>query len=166
MANEQKTMTAPRAIIKVDGSDGTKKAIGYMRNIRVTETINRGQVIGLGRLTKKELPALSINCTWNCDFYLIDLKRTGIPGMNNRKVQSVDQYKDTLTLFERPVDIYIYRKEMQDADEGGVVTETREDEFAILQNVYLNTENFDITENQISSQNQSGEYTEPIIFTE
>lgn len=159
MGLEQKTMTAPRAIIKVDG-----KAIGYMRNIRVTETINRGSVMGLGRLTKRELPALSINCTWNCDFYFIDLKRTGIPGLNKRNVQSVDQYKDTLTLFEKPVDVYIYKKEMDDEDGNGIVISTKESEFAVLRNVYLNTENFDVTENQISSQNQSGEYTEPIIY--
>lgn len=158
MALEQKTMTAPRAIIKVGG-----KAIGLMRNIRVTETINRGMVMGLGRLTKRELPALSINCTWNCDFYLIDLNKTGIPGLNSRRVQSTEQYKDTLTLFERPVDIYIYKKEM-DSEEDGVVVSVTEGDFAVIRNVYLNTESFDITENQVSSQNQSGEYTEPIIF--
>lgn len=159
MALEQKTMTAPRAIIKVDG-----KSIGYMRNIRITETINRGMVMGLGRLTKRELPALSINCTWNCDFYLIDLTKTGIPGVNKRKVQSVEQYKDTLILLEKPVDIYIYKKEMEAEDGQGVVISTKPVEFAVLRNVYLNTESFDVTENQISSQNQSGEYTEPIIF--
>jgi hypothetical protein len=158
MALEQKTMTAPRAIIKVDG-----KAIGYIRNIRISETINRGMVMGLGRLTKRELPALSINCTWNCDFYLIDLNRTGVPGLNKRNVASTDQYKDTLTLFERPVDIYIYKKEME-SEEDGVVTAVKDSEFAILKNVYINTESFDITENQISGQNQSGEYTEPVIF--
>ena len=159
MALEQKTMTAPRAIIKVDG-----KAIGYMRNIRITETINRGMVMGLGRLTKRELPALSINCTWNCDFYLIDLTKTGVPGVNKRQVQSAEQYKDTLVLLEKPVDVYIYKKEMEAEDGQGVVISTKEAEFAVLRNVHINTESFDVTENQISSQNQSGEYTEPIIF--
>ncbi len=79
MPAQQKTMTAPRATIKVNG-----QAVGLIRNLRVTETIQRGSVMGLGRLTKKEMPALSITCTWSCDQYLIDLKDTGIPGLNNR----------------------------------------------------------------------------------
>jgi hypothetical protein len=158
MAYEQKTMTSPRAIIKVGG-----KAIGYIRNMRITETIQRGSVKGLGRLTDREKPALSIQCTWNCDFYLIDLTKTGIPGANKRRVNSVEQYKDTLVLLERPLDIYIYKKEMT-SEQDGVVVSTSQGEFAILRNVYLNSESFDVTENQVSSQNQSGEYTEPIIF--
>ena len=159
MPAEQKTMTAPRAIIKVNG-----QAIGYMKNIKLTETINRGSVMGIGRLVKRELPALSITCTWNCDFYLIDMSRTGVPGLNKRKVQSVEQYQDTLMLFETPVDIYIYKKEMAGVDANGIVTSTEEADFAILRDVYLNSESVDISENQISGQNQSGEYLDPIIY--
>lgn len=160
MAYEQKTMTAARAIIK---SSTSKNAIGYMRNIRITETISRGSVKGIGRLTDREKPAMSIQCTWNADFSLIDLSRTGIPGANKRNVPSVELYKDTLVLLEMPLDIYIYKKEM-DSTDGNVVLSTKEGDFAILRNVYINSESFDITENQVSSQNQSGEYTEPIIF--
>lgn len=160
MPAEQKTMTAPRAIIKVNG-----QAIGYMKNIKLTETINRGSVMGIGRLVKRELPALSITCTWNCDFYLIDMSRTGVPGLNKRKVQSMEQYQDTLMLFETPVDIYIYKKEKDAVTTEGIVTSTIEAEFAILRDVYLNSESVDISENQISGQNQSGEYLDPVIYT-
>lgn len=160
MPAEQKTMTAPRAIIKVNG-----QAIGYMKNIKLTETINRGSVMGIGRLVKRELPPLSITCTWNCDFYLIDMSRTGVPGLNKRKVQSVEQYQDTLMLFETPVDIFIYKKEKETVTPEGIVTATTEAEFAILRDVYLNSESMDISENQISGQNQSGEYLDPVIYT-
>lgn len=158
MALEQKTMTAPRAIIKVDG-----KAVGYIRNIRATETMQRGSARGLGRLTDLEKPILGITCTWSCDFFLVDLKRTGIPGLNNRQVSSQEQYQNTLMLLERPVDILIAKKDMV-TEENGVVTSTKDTTFAKLGNVYLSSESFDVTENAISSKNQSGEYTEPILF--
>lgn len=160
MAAEQRTMTSPKAIIKVDG-----KPIGYIRNLRTTETIQRGSVQGLGRLTKRELPALAITCTWNCDFYLIDLNTSGIPKLDNRNVQTVDQYKNTKILLERPVDIYVYKKDNPTV-ENGVVTAYSESVFAIVRNVYLNSSGWDITENQISARNQSGEYTDPIILPE
>ena len=158
MALEQKTMTAPRAIIYANGI-----AIGYMKGIRITETINRASVQGIGRLSKREMPALGITCTWNCDFYMIDLNRTGVTGLNKRNVQSVVQYEDTLTLFEQAMDIHIYKKEMG-SEVNGVVTAVTEGDFAILKDVYISSESFDISENQISGQNQSGEYMDPIIF--
>lgn len=158
MALEQKTMTAPRAIIYANDT-----AIGYMKGIRITETINRASVQGVGRLSKREMPALGITCTWNCDFYMIDLNRTGVPGLNKRNVQSVVQYEDTLMLFEQALDIHIYKKEIG-TEEEGVVTAVTEGDFAILKDVYISSESFDISENQISGQNQSGEYMDPIIF--
>lgn len=161
MPLEQKTMTAPRAIVYANNI-----AIGYMKNIKISETINRGSVMGLGRLTKREMPALSITCTWNCDFYLIDLTKTGVPGLNKRGVQSTEIYKDTLVLFEQPMDIYIYKKEIASSNPAGsnIVTQTTNAQFAILKDVYISSESFDLSENQISGQNQSGEYLEPIIF--
>jgi len=161
MALEQKTMTAPRAIIKVAGQT---TAIGYMKNIKIQETINRGSVQGLGKLIKREMPALSIQCTWNCDFYLINLLRTGIPGLNKRAVQSQEQYQDTLVLFEQAFDIYIYKKEMQTVDANNVVTAVAEGDFAILRDVYISSESFDINEGQVSGQHQSGEYLQAIIY--
>jgi hypothetical protein len=158
MAKEQQVMTAARAIIKVKG-----KAIGYMKTLRTTETINRGSVIGLGRLNKRELPAMSIQCTWNCDFYFIDLKRTGIPGLDNRGVNSVEEYQDTLMLAEVPVDIYVYKKDVQSIS-GSLVTETKETDIAVIRNVYLNSTSWDISEGQLSARNQSGEYTDPVIL--
>ncbi len=158
MPAQQKTMTAPRAIIKVDG-----KAVGLVRNLRTTETIQRGSVMGLGRLTKKEMPALSITCTWSCDQYLINLKDTGIPGLNNREINSPEVYKDTLTLAEIPVDIVVAKREAT-VTENGVVTAAIDGDFATLQDVYLNSSSWDVTENQISAHNQSGEYLEPILI--
>jgi hypothetical protein len=123
------TMTAARAIIKVNGV-----AIGYMKTLRVTESKQRGSVMGLGQITKKERPILSITCTWSCDFYFIDLKTTGIPGLDNREAQSVEQYKDTLVLLNTPVDIYVYKKDVLTVT-GGVVTATKNEILCTLKDV-------------------------------
>lgn len=159
MPNELNVMTAPRAVIKRNG-----KAVGYIRNIRCTETMTRGSVKGVGRLTKRELPALGITCNWSCDQYLINLRDSGIPDVNNRATGTLNKYIDTLTLAEQPVDIYILKKEAVTIV-NGVVTQSKEGEFAVLRDVYLNSSSWDITEDQISAHNQSGEYLEPIILS-
>lgn len=153
------TMTAARAIVKRNGV-----AIGYMRTLRITEAKQRGSVMGLGEVTKKERPLLSITCTWACDFYLIDLKTSGIPGIDNREVQSVEQYKDTQVLLAVPVDIVVYKKDVKTVT-GGVVTETKNEVLCTLKDVYLDNTSWDLSEQQISMFNQSGEYTVPVILS-
>lgn len=152
------TMTAARAIIKSNGVP-----IGYMKNLRLSESKQRGSVMGLGEVTKRERPLLSITCTWNCDFYLIDLRRTGIPGLDNREVMSVEQYKDTQVLLNIPIDITVYKKDVLSVV-GGVVVATKNDVLCTIQDIYLDNTSWDLQENQISSFNQSGEYTVPVIL--
>ncbi len=153
------TMTAARAIIKVNGV-----AIGYMKTLRVTESKQRGSVMGLGQITKKERPILSISCTWSCDFYFIDLKTTGIPGLDNREAQSVEQYKDTLVLLNTPVDIYVYKKDVLTVS-GGIVTATKNEILCTLKDVYLDSTSFDLAEQSVSGFQQSGEYLTPVILS-
>lgn len=153
------TMTAARAIIKKNGV-----AIGYIRNLRLTEAKQRGSVMGLGEVTKRERPLLAITCTWACDFYLIDLKKTGIPDLDNREVQSVEQYKDTQILLKTPVDFTVYKKDVKTVS-GGVVTESKGTVLCTVRDVYLDNTSWDITENQVSGLNQSGEYTTPVLLS-
>lgn len=158
MPNELATMTAARAIITRNGIP-----IGYMKNLRVTENKQRGSVMGLGEITKKERPILAITCTWSCDFYLIDLSRTGIPGLDNREVQSVQEYKDTLTLLNIPVDITVWKKDVLTVS-NNVVTATKKDVLCTIKDVYLDSTSWDVSENAISGLAQSGEYTTPVIL--
>jgi len=158
MPLETNTMTAARAIITSNSIP-----IGYMKNLRVTESKQRGTVMGLGEVTKRERPLLSITCTWQCDFYLIDLVRTGIPGLDNRLVMSLQQYKDTQILLPIPVDITIWKKDAL-VIVAGVVVQTVNEVLATIKDIYLDNCSFDVQENQISGFNQSGEYTSPIIM--
>jgi len=154
-----RTMTAPQAIIKQNGNP-----IGLVRNIRLSETMARGSVRGLGTLYESERPALTFNGTWNCDQYLIDLEKSGITGVDNRKVGDYTIYENNKILLETPVDIVISRKEAEAFDENGNVIGTGEEDFAVITDVYLDSMSFDISEGAISGFNQSGVYTKPVIL--
>lgn len=158
MAAEQAVLTAARAIIKVNG-----KAIGRLQNFRLTENISRASVMGIGRISRLEVPATAIVGTWSARFYTVDFGRiTSFPGLDNRQVQSVEQYKNTLTLAEIPIDIYIYKKDNPTIT-NGVVTATNDSIFCVIRNCYINSRGIDITEGQVSGTDISGEYTDPII---
>jgi hypothetical protein len=162
--NANKVMTAPLAIIKVNGV-----AIGKMKNIRVSESIQRGKVTGLGQLTKDELPALSWEGTISCGFFCIDLKTSMIPGAINRAVQNVQEWADTVLLQEDGVQIDIMKKVKdpagkKDSDFPGGVIKSKLVVFASIKQAFLNRENFDISEGQVSGRDVEMEYLEPILF--
>lgn len=160
MAAEQKVLTAARAIIKVNG-----RAIGRLQNFRATENISRASVMGIGSLTRREVPATALVGSWSARFYTVDFgKITDFPGLDNRNVQSTDLYKNTLILAEIPIDIYIYKKDNPTVT-GGVVTATDDTIFTVIRNCYINSRGFDLSEGQVSGTDISGEYTEPIINT-
>lgn len=155
-----RVMTAPLAVIK----KGTT-VIGKMKNVRVTETIRRGRVSGLGELTPQELPAMEWNGTITCQFYLIDLKQTGIPGATpNDKTAKLERYVDTVLLDEDGVNIVIYKKvkDLIDATTG-LITHKLE-EFATINKCFMDREGFDINEGQISGKDQDFTYMTPILF--
>jgi hypothetical protein len=158
MAAEQKVLTAARAIIKVNG-----QAIGRLQNFRATENISRSPVMGIGRLTRREVPATSIVCNWSARFYTVDFgKVTGFPELEKRNAGSTEEYTNTMILAEIPIDIIIYKKD-NPTIEGGIVTGTDDTVFATIRNCYINSRGFDLSEGQISGTDISGEYTEPII---
>lgn len=157
----QRVMTAPLAIIEVGG-----EPIGKMKNIRVTETIRRGRVSGLGELTPQELPALEWNGTLNCQFYLIDIQTTTVPTANPRLVNSnTQEYIDNVLLQEDGVDIVIMKK----VDAGttnattGLIDSTLE-AIATIKGCFIDRDGFDITEGQISGKDQDFTFKEPILF--
>lgn len=158
MATVTKTMTAPLAIIKVGG-----QPIGKMRNLRLTENIRRGKVLGLGSLTPSELPALEWDGSLNCGFYLIDFSNEVIAQSLLRKVQSLDEFIDTVLLQENGITIDVLRKVKDTVSANGVITPKLEI-FASIQGCFMTREGFDISESQISGRDADFEYLTPIIF--
>ena len=155
-----KTLTAPLAIIKVNGV-----AIGKMKNIRITENIRRGRVVGLGFLNPSELPPLEWNGTLNASFYNMQFKKNAIPSSLARTVNSVEEFVDTVLLVENGVQIDIMRKVSDGSpDPQTGVIKSKLETFASVKGCFLTREGFDISEGQISGRDVDFEYTTPIIF--
>ncbi len=158
-----RTVSGPIALVKVNGI-----TIGKIRDIRATETYARAEVRGLGNLQAQEVPILSHSGTFSVDSFLVDFNSSGITQLINRNVTSPEQFVNTILLAdEKGVDIYIYKK-VADAidDTTGLVTSVGEKAIAILRRCFLDSESFNISEGQISTQSQSGRFLDPIIFNE
>lgn len=160
-------LTGALAIIKING-----KPIGKMKNIRVSERINRGRVSGIGELTPQELPALQWDGTVSCSFYSIEWENDGVAGVEGnpaigvtRVAGSVPEWVEGLILQEQGVDLDIFKK-VQDAVDPvtGLLKSNNPKPFARIEGMFLDGDNFDIAENQISGRDQSFQYINPIIL--
>jgi len=154
-----KVITAPLAIVKVGGV-----VIGKMRGIRVNENIQRGNVQGLGQLIPDEKPALSWAGTVSCDFYNIDFLKSQVPNAIIRKVQTIQQWQDSVLLQEEGVTLDLFKKIAAVGAPAFGLIPSAEQLYAQIKGLFLDTENFDINEGQVSGRNQSFQYLFPIIF--
>lgn len=157
MANDR-VMSSPLAIIKVNGI-----AVGKMKSIRCTETIRRQKVVGIGTLIASEYAALDYNCTLNCGFFTIDLRKEVFTGALNRRVQSVQEFEDTIMLSNDGIQIDILRKVADTVTASGAIIPKLE-VFASIKGAFINRESFDISEGQISGRDCDFDYTTPILF--
>lgn len=162
-----KTLTAPLAIIKVNGL-----AVGKMKSIRITETIRRGKVTGLGQLTSDELPALEWSGSLSCSFYNIDFKNilnsqaNPVAAAILRICNTVDDFVNTLLLQENGVQIDIMRKVNGGGSPDpntGIYTPDFEI-FASVKGAFITRESMDVSEGQISGKDADFDYTTPIIY--
>lgn len=160
---QPKTLTAPLAIIEIN-----KQAVGKIRNLRIQEQVQRGSVRGLGELLDVEKPIVGMQCTFNCSYALVDLKKMG--NVDHpfliRGVASAQQFVDTLLLQDSGVNIHVYRKIPKTVNDNNVVTETDRDKVGIIYNAYMNSNSIDISDGQIAMSDLSGEYLTPILFEE
>jgi hypothetical protein len=156
---EQKTLTAPKAVIKINGI-----ASGFMRNVRVTENFQRGEVKGISNLTLQEVPVTGITCQLTADFFFISLKRPEVQAMVNR-AGSLQNFVNTMILGEQPAQIHMYKKTKLSVTNGLVTAVDNEGEtIGVVQDFFPDTQSFDITEGQISGTNIGGRYLTPILF--
>lgn len=155
-----KTLTAPLAVIRVGG-----KAVGLMKDIRVTETIRRGRVAGIGNLTPKELPPLEWSGSLSCGFYTINFDKSRIPGAITRTVESIDDFVDTVLLQEDGVQIDVLRKVKRDYNPVTEIYSSDLEVFASIKGAFVTREGFNISEGQISGQDVDFDYTNPILYS-
>lgn len=157
----EKILTAPMAIVKVGGVP-----IGKMKNIRIQEQLRRGRVTGLGKLTPDELPALEWSGTLSCSAYNVQFDKSNIPNAIIRKVNSIDEFVDTILLQEDGIQVDILRK-VKDGQPDPVtgIQKSKLEVFASVKGCFLTREGFDIQEASISGKDADFEYSTPILFS-
>lgn len=156
---DPKVLTAPLALIKISGV-----TVGKIKNIRVQEQYQRGNVMGIGALISQEKPILGIQCSFTCSSYVISVKKLGT--IDNpfvlRGATTTEQFVNTVLTQDNGVDIYIMKKGAKTLT-NGIVTEASEENLFVIKNAFLTSQSFDIQEGQISGSDLSGEYLEPIL---
>ena len=156
---DPKVLTAPLALIKIGGI-----TVGKIKNIRVQEQYQRGNVMGIGALISQEKPILGIQCSFTCASYVVSVKKLGT--IDNpfvlRGATTTDQFVNTILTQDNGVDIYIMKKGAKTIT-NGIVTEASEENLFVIKNAFLTSQSFDIQEGQISGSDMSGEYLEPIL---
>lgn len=155
-------MTAPLAIIQINSV-----TVGKMKNVRITESIRRGRVTGLGTLTPSELPALEWQGSLTCSSYTINFNLLANISKKGtfRNANSLEEWANALLLQEDGLEIAILRK-IKDGEidaETGVV-KSKYETFAKVSGAFATREGFDIQEGQISGRDTEFEYTTPILY--
>lgn len=162
MANGEKVMTAPLAIIQINSV-----TVGKMKNVRITETVRRGRVTGVGRLNPEELPALEWSGSLSCSSYTINfnLLANKLKKGAFRNAGTVEEWANAILLQEDGLEIAILRKVKDGAidNETGLVA-TKYETFAKTVGAFMTREGFDIQEGQISGRDTEFEYLEPILY--
>lgn len=161
-------ITGAIALIKSGG-----KVIGKMRSVRYQENIRRLRVGGLGTILASEYPVVEWDATFSADFMTIDLKQTNIPGALSRDFETSrsqvlvgrDSFEDNLVLecCKLPIQIDIYKKVCDVLDSNGKVRPKLQP-FAIIPNLLIESNSFDISEGAISSTQQSFKVLDPLIM--
>ena len=154
-----KVLTAPLALIKINGV-----TVGKIKNIRLQEQFQRGNVMGIGALVSQEKPILAIQCSFSCSSYVISVKKLGT--IDNpfilRGATTTDQFVNTILTQDAGVDIYLMKKNAK-VVQNGIVTESGEEKLFVIKNAFLTSQTFDVQEGQISGSDMSGEYLEPVL---
>lgn len=159
-----RVMTAPLAIIKINSV-----TVGKMKNVRITETIRRGRVTGVGRLNPEELPALEWSGSLSCSSYTINFNLlSNVSKLGTfRNAATVEEWANAILLQEAGLEISILRK-VKDGEidtETGLV-KTKYETFAKVNAAFATREGFDVQEGQISGRDTDFEYLEPILYND
>ena len=160
----ERVMTAPLAIIKINSV-----TVGKMKNVRITETIRRGRVTGVGRLNPEELPALEWSGSLSCSSYTINFNLlANVSKLGTfRNAATVEEWANAILLQEAGLEISILRKVKDgesDAETG--LIKTKYETFAKVNAAFTTREGFDVQEGQISGRDTDFEYLEPILYND
>jgi hypothetical protein len=137
-----------------------------MKNIRVTETFNRGTVRGIGKLNPAEVPALTWDGSLTCGLYLIDfskaLNKLTDARVVQRSVQTIEDFVNTILLNENGLQLDIMRKVKLSQDPQTGIIDTDLEIFASIKRAFITRESMDISESQITGRDVDFTYIDPI----
>lgn len=159
-----KVFSAPKAYIEINN----KKA-GIIRDLSFTEDIGRAEVKGLGDLADQEVPATSFKGRFTLGHFFIDFEQDNMKQMINR-YGGKGKFLNTLSLGEFPFSITIYEKLTASGGRDEVnklvtnvnITGKR---IAVLNNCYLDSQSFQLSNDGIAGLNSSGRYLDPVTFS-
>ena len=162
--SKEKVFTAPLAVIQINSV-----TVGKMKNVRITESIRRGRVSGLGRLNPDELPALEWSGSLSCSSYSINfnLLANKLKKGTYRNSGTIEEWANAILMQEDGLEIAILRK-VKDGEidlETGLV-KTKYETFAKVSGAFATREGFDVQEGQISGRDTEFEYTDPILYND
>lgn len=170
----EKVLTGSIAIVKVDGV-----AVGKMRDIRVNENFRRVRVSkGLGSIFADEFAVVEWAGTLSCSFFEINYKLSGIKNALNRVFGSnilsqissgvaTPNFEDQLVLDNVGVNVEIFKKiegAPVQTGSGDIITPSLEP-YATVRQCFIESDNVNISEGQISGRDQTFQYLLPVIET-
>ena len=159
---DQKVMTAPLAVIQIDGH-----TIGKMKNVRITENIRRAKVTGIGKLHPDELPPVEWSGSLSCSSYTLNfnLLANKIVKGTYRNSATVEDWTNAILLQEDGLEIAIMRKVKNgEIDSATGQVKSKFETFAKVNGAFATREGFDIQEGQISGRDTELEYLDPILY--
>ena len=159
-----KTLTAPLAIIKAN-IGGVTKTVGFIKDVKISETITRADVKGIGTLYPKERPVMNWSGSFTAGSYFIDLKKAGLSGSPNRLTNDAEKFANTLLLNDTGIQVHIYRKMANEINPStGIVESIEENKVATIENAFIESDSFNISEGSVSGRDQTFSYIRPILF--
>ena len=155
-------LTAPLAIIKIGGVP-----IGKMKDVTITENIQRAPVRGIGELNPLEAPATSWDGTLSCSSYLIDFKKA-LNALTDaqvvqRNVQTTQEFVDTVLLTDAGVTIDMLQK-VTDTTSATGIKKGKFESFISVRKLFLTRQSMNLSEGQIGGSNCDFMYLEPAIY--
>lgn len=170
-----KVLNGAAAIIKVQG-----QVVGYMKDVRISESITRQEIRGIGTLLPSEASATQWRGTLSCSFFFLDFRKSGLPGAIRRDVGignaastvanttgvGTSNFEDNILLDEIGVQVDVYKKitDVSSPDPNtGLIIPTKEP-LCTVTRLFIESESINISEGTISGQDQSFIYLDPIVY--
>lgn len=165
--SEPKVFTGAIALIKVQG-----QIIGKMKSVRAQENVRRVPVTGLGTIIPSEQAAVGWEGTLSCEFMEVSFAKTGItnairralPNIVSQVVNGNSSFEDQLVLDSEGVQIDIFKKVSDVIDAKGIIKPKLEP-YATVYNCLIESDSFDVSENNIAGHSQSFKYLTPITLS-